>query len=124
MKYWFGSRSADAFLKEKFDIFELFEREQLQVRQSVSRYSLRKKTVKMSEEVWREKNSIFPKSACEWFEKFGEVRKEGIRIFAKMLASYKIGLKKRYVSCLIHKKTKIEAAVKQINEKYKLEILG
>ena len=85
---------------------------------------LRGTTVEKTADVWRERMTIFPKSALRQIEDFVHIRKEGIKIFSKMGCHYKVGLKKKFVSCLIHKKTKIENAVRQINERYKLEILG
>ena len=124
LKYWLGSRSADAYLKDNFDIVGVFEEEKKQERSVQSRYMLRGTTVEKTADVWRERMTIFPKSALRQIEDFVHIRKEGIKIFSKMGCHYKVGLKKKFVSCLIHKKTKIENAVGQINERYKIEILG
>ena len=112
-------------MKGNFDVYDEFLREKETMKNKPSgRYNLRSSTTNQTEATSLAATTIYPSSAQRWFERFGDIRKEGIRIFPKYGRSYKLALKKRHVSCLIHKKTLIENAVKKINDEWASTILG
>ena len=124
LKYWFGSRSTDAYLKDNFDVYSKFlEEKKSLVGRPGSKYNMRNSTRQSSETSWSTTSSIFPESAKVWLEGLELVRKDGILCFGRLGRNYKIALKKKYVSCLIHKNTLIENAVAKINDEWVQKII-
>ena len=124
MEYWLASRSADSYLRENFDIFEIWSDESASSKATrPPGRQLRASTMAQTSSLHQKQASKFPATAKKWLNLIEKPRKLGIDNFLKSGCSFKLDMKKRMVAKIIDKRTVIEAAVKKLNDTWKEKIL-